>query len=58
MNASYSKKFLWLPKRINGHWVWLRSVTVVTEDDFMFIDGQYTVYRKKYYQLGGNKDEK
>ena len=44
-----TKKFLWLPKKINGRWVWLKKVTVYIQNKIMTIDGQVvTIVNKKY----------
>ena len=47
---SVRTKFLWLPKKINGKWYWLKKVMMQTDYHHMNIGGKTTyVTRKKYY---------
>lgn len=45
-------KFLWMPKKINGKWYWLRNVYAHTEYQMINVGGnlayhKYTVYSVK-----------
>lgn len=37
-----NKKFLWIPKKIDGKWYWLKEITVQTKTDLMSIGGNVT----------------
>lgn len=50
----YSEKFLWLPKKINGKWYWLRKVSIETKTVFMSIGGKITPVKREKYIVKGD----
>ena len=43
-------KFLWLPKKINGNWYWLRKVKYECTERFITVDGKVCIQLfRKYY---------
>lgn len=44
-------KFLWLPKRINGKWYWLKKVYAHTESQLVTIGGQITFSQHTTYSV-------
>lgn len=45
----YKQKFLWLPKKIDGKWYWLRMVSVETKTILMTIGGKITPVKRTRY---------
>lgn len=44
-----TRKFLWLPKRIDGKWHWLKTATVQTKTELMSIGGKISEVKKVKY---------
>ena len=45
----YSKKFLWIPKKIDGKWYWLRTITIQTKYNTMCIGNRVTQVKNIKY---------
>lgn len=44
--TTYTRKFLWFPKRVSGQWLWLKTVTKKVEEYTISIDGYVENYKK------------
>ena len=49
----YIRKFLWLPKKINGKWHWLEWATVEEKTVYMSINGKITPVKRVKYIVKG-----
>lgn len=53
MSFNYETKFLWLPKKIDGKWYWLRKVSVETKTTLMNIGGKFVQVETNKYIVKG-----
>ena len=54
----HEHKFLYLPKKIDGKWYWLRSVIIVREKCVQTIGGEEVEYiMSEQYIIGGDSRE-
>lgn len=49
----FERKFLWLPKKIDGKLYWLKKVMVFTDNKIMSIDGKIVTIKNKKYIVEG-----